>query len=78
LELHFDRKTSAWAKDRIWHASQKAMVDSKGCLTLTLRVADTPELEGWILSFGAGVRVLRPASLRERVTSTALQIAAQK
>ena len=78
VELRFDRKTSAWAKDRIWHASQKATVDSKGCLTLTLRVADTPELEGWILSFGPGVRVLRPPSLRERVISTASEIAAQK
>ncbi len=78
VELRFDRKTSAWAKDRIWHASQKATVDRKGCLTLALRVADTPELVGWILSFGPGARVLRPASLRERVLSAALQIAAQK
>ncbi len=44
VELHFDRKTSAWAKDRIWHPSQQATLDKDGCLTLVLQVADTPEL----------------------------------
>jgi len=72
--LQFDRKTSAWAKDRIWHPSQKAALDKDGCLTLTLQLADTPELVGWILSFGPGVRVLRPGELRERVASAAREI----
>jgi hypothetical protein len=31
---------------------------------MTLRVADTRELLGWILSFSRGVRVVRPAALR--------------
>jgi predicted DNA-binding transcriptional regulator YafY len=78
VELRFDRKTSAWAKDRIWHASQKATLDSKGCLTLMLQVADTPELVGWILSFGAGARVVRPDALLHRVVSTAAEIATQE
>ena len=78
VELRFDRKTSAWAKDRIWHPSQKANVGKDGCLTLELKVTDTPELVGWILSFGPGVRVLRPESLRDRVISTAAEIAVQK
>jgi predicted DNA-binding transcriptional regulator YafY len=37
-----------------------------------VRVADTRELTGWILSFGRGVRVVRPAALRERVRQEAL------
>ncbi len=78
VELRFDRKTSAWAKDRVWHPSQKATVDRKGCLTLVLQVADTPELVGWILSFGPGVRVLRPDFRRHRVISTAAEIARQE
>ncbi len=77
VELRFDRKTSAWAKDRVWHPSQKATLDKKGCLTLVLRVADTPELVGWILSFGQGAKVVRPASLDQRVKSQALAIARQ-
>ncbi len=76
--LRFDRKTSAWAKNRIWHPSQKATMNHDGCLTLVLQVADTPELIGWILSFGSGVRVLRPASVIQEVRDTAVQIAAQQ
>ena len=76
VELRFDRKTSAWAKDRIWHASQKATLDSKGCLTLVLQVADTPELVGWILSFGSGVRTIQPMSLRQKVHDAAHAILA--
>ena len=75
VELRFDRQTSAWAKDRIWHPSQVASLDRDGCLNLKLQVADTPELVGWVLSFGAGVHVIRPESLRERLKSTAACIA---
>jgi predicted DNA-binding transcriptional regulator YafY len=78
VELRFDRKTSAWAKNRVWHPSQKAKIDDGGCLSLTLEVADTPEVVGWILSLGPGVRVLRPASLAQEVKSTALEISRQE
>ena len=74
VELHFDRKTTAWARDRIWHPSQQATTDKGGCLNLVLRVADTPELLGWILSFASGVRVVRPEALREKVLSAAAEI----
>ena len=75
VELRFDKKTTAWAKNRIWHPSQKATIDEKGCLTLVLRIADTPELIGWILSFGLGVRVQRPKSICEKVRSVGEEIA---
>ena len=78
VELRFDRKTSAWAKDRLWHPSQKAELDKKGCLSLILQVADTPELIGWILSFGPGVRVIRPDTVRDNVKLAAREIAQQK
>ena len=77
VELLFDKKTSAWAKDRTWHTSQQATVGKDGRLKLLLHVADTPELTGWILSFGAGVRVLRPVSLHRQVIEIAAQIAEQ-
>ena len=75
VELHFDRKTSAWAKDCIWHPSQQSTLNKDGCLTLKLQVADTPELVGWILSFGAGVRVIKPETLRQQLKSIANKIA---
>jgi predicted DNA-binding transcriptional regulator YafY len=78
VELRFDRKTSAWAKDRIWHPSQKTTMDKEGCLTLKLQVAETPELVGWIMSFGPGVRVVSPDMLQEKVLAAAKEILIQE
>jgi predicted DNA-binding transcriptional regulator YafY len=39
-----------------------------------MTVADSRELVGWVLSFGSGVRVLRPESLREAVKREAAKI----
>ena len=74
VELAFDRATAAWARDRIWHPSQHLVATREG-LRMMLRVADTRELTGWILSFGRGVRVIRPAALRERVRQEAVALA---
>jgi predicted DNA-binding transcriptional regulator YafY len=41
---------------------------------MSLRVANTRELEGWVLHFGGGVRVLQPDSLREKVREEARKI----
>jgi len=34
---------------------------------MVLEVSDTQELVGWILHFGAGVQMVRPDSIREKV-----------
>jgi predicted DNA-binding transcriptional regulator YafY len=75
VELVFDRPTAAWARDRVWHPSQGLVSLRGGRLRMTLRVADTRELVGWILSFGRGVKVLRPDELRDRVRQEALALA---
>ena len=41
---------------------------------MSLQVADTRELVGWILSFGSGVRVVRPEALRKQVREEARKI----
>ncbi|MBI3300466.1 MAG: WYL domain-containing transcriptional regulator [Deltaproteobacteria bacterium] len=74
VELLFDRPTTAWVKDRQWHPSQRLTTDKDGRLTMSLRVADTPELLGWILNFRSGVRVIRPESLRDKVREEARKI----
>ena len=75
VELAFDRATAAWVRDRIWHPSQH-LVPSRHGARMTLRVvADTRELMGRVLSFGRGVRVVKPAALRERVRQEALAVA---
>jgi predicted DNA-binding transcriptional regulator YafY len=77
VTLRFNRPTAAWVKDRQWHPSQHFAVYKDGSLTMTLRVADTRELVGWVLNFGSGVRVLRPDSLREKVREEARKIFSQ-
>jgi len=74
IELLFNRKTAAWAKDREWHASQQTVMLKDGRMKMRLHVADTRELVGWILNFGSGVRVLKPDSLREKIQEEAKKI----
>lgn len=77
VELLFDKPTSAWAKDRTWHPSQEAMLRKDGRMTMTLQVADSRELLGWILSFGSGVQVLKPDHLRKAVQNEARKLLAE-
>ena len=74
VELLFDKPTAAWAKDRVWHPSQKIETLPGGRMRMTLAVADTRELLGWILSFGAGVDVVRPDGLKTAVRREAKKI----
>ena len=78
VELLFTKATAAWVKDRIWHPSQQTALLKDGRLKMTLQVADTRELVGWILSFGNGVRVVSPAVLRAKVREEARKILRQK
>jgi len=78
VEIVFSKATAAWAKDRIWHPSQQIAPLKDGRLRMTLQVADTRELVGWILSFGSGVRVVRPEMLRAKVREEARKILERK
>ena len=77
VELLFDKATAAWVKDRTWHASQRTTLQPAGRLRMTLRVAATPELVGWILGFGGGVTILQPQDLKDAVRAAAEQILAR-
>ena len=74
VELEFDKPTAAWVKHRVWHPSQELKRLPGGMLRMTLSVADSRELVGWVLSFGGGVRVARPESLRTTVKREAAKI----
>jgi len=69
--LLFSKAAAAWVKDKVWHPSQETSILKDGRLKMTLKVADTAELVGWILSFGSHVRVLRPEALRQKVKEEA-------
>ena len=74
VELLFSKSAAGWVKDKLWHPSQETSRSKDGRLKMTLKVADTTELVGWILSFGSQVRVVRPEALREKVKEEAKQI----
>lgn len=74
VELLFSKKVAAWVKDKLWHSSQETVPMKDGRLRMTLKVADTDELVGWILSFGSQVRVVRPDALEQRVREEAKRV----
>lgn len=78
VELLFSKKVAAWVKDKLWHSSQEMVPMKDGRLRTILKVADTDELVGWILSFGSQVRVIRPESLLVKVKEEAKKIAGSK
>ena len=46
-----------------------------GRLQVTATVADTPQLQWWLLGLGAGVDVIEPAALRESIRNTIIAMA---
>jgi predicted DNA-binding transcriptional regulator YafY len=75
VELLFTKRVAGWVKDKLWHSSQETVVTKDGRLKMTLKVADTDELVGWILSFGSQVEVIGPDILRTKVRAEVKAIA---
>ena len=74
MEPLFEKSTAAWVKDRTWHPSQRLTLQKDGTLRMAMTVADTRELLGWVLSFGSGVQVRKPESLRAAVQEEARRL----
>jgi predicted DNA-binding transcriptional regulator YafY len=64
VRIRFDRRWATYVGEHTWHPSQQIEPGPRGSAVLTLDVAATSELRGWVLSFGPGAEVLEPASLR--------------
>jgi len=69
--LHFDKWASQLVREKVWHASQKFQELTHGELELTLQLNNLEEVEPWVLSWGAHVRVVRPKELKTRIKATA-------
>jgi proteasome accessory factor B len=67
VELAFDARIAPYIRARVWHASQQIRDQPDGSLTLTMQVCHDWALRSWILSWGAFVRVVSPASLAKDV-----------
>jgi predicted DNA-binding transcriptional regulator YafY len=64
VKVVFARSLARYIRDRLWHPTQKFRDLDGGRLEMTMRVADTLEVQWWILGFGSDAEVLEPAALR--------------
>ncbi len=67
--LAFHEKVAAYIRERTWHPTQTFGTRSDGRLELRMYVANTIELQTWVLGHGSDVEVIEPASLRESVAA---------
>jgi predicted DNA-binding transcriptional regulator YafY len=65
VEVEFDAALTAFVRGRVWHESQTIEPLGDGRMRMTLHVSDDWALRSWLLGFGAGVRVIAPATLAQ-------------
>lgn len=74
--IDFDGSAARLIVEKQWHRSQKVEPLTSGGVRLHLTVGVAPDLEKWILGWGAHARVVAPAALREKMRDTARQLSA--
>jgi predicted DNA-binding transcriptional regulator YafY len=67
VRVRFEPAWASFVAERTWHPSQRLEPRSDGGLELQMEVAGLAEVKSWVLSFGAGARVLEPERLRREV-----------
>jgi len=67
VRLLFSQKVASYIKERIWCKKQKIIERRNGSVELRMKTAGWKELVRWILSWQPDVKVLAPASLRNRI-----------
>jgi predicted DNA-binding transcriptional regulator YafY len=75
--LRFTPDSARWVADEVWHSKQVGRIEADGSYVLELPYSREHELVMDLLRHGAGVEVLAPASLRERVASELAAAAGQ-
>jgi len=74
VTLRFTPEKAKWVQEQVWHRNQKRSMRSDGSLELSFPVADFAEITMEILKHGAGVQVVKPETLRERIRQEAEKI----
>jgi len=67
VRILFEPGWVTYVEERNWHESQSFKKAPGGRIELSMDVGSTPDLRGWILSFGSGAEVLEPEELRAEV-----------
>ncbi len=75
--LRFSPAVASRVREARWHPSERVDPTADGGLTWRATVAGPIEIRLWILSWGADVEVLEPASLRDDVAATLRRAAAR-
>jgi predicted DNA-binding transcriptional regulator YafY len=75
IRLQFDPYAARLVSERTWHESQRIRSLADGAIILQLELGGLEEIERWILSWGAHVRVLEPAALRRLICDAGAAIA---
>ncbi|MCP3983734.1 MAG: WYL domain-containing protein [bacterium] len=69
VRLRFEKRWALYVQEHAWHPTQEMTARQDGSIELRMDVGTGEELIRWVLSFGAGVRVLEPTTLAEAVAS---------
>lgn len=72
--IRFSAGVADRVREREWHESQTLRNLPDGRLELQLRLGALPEIERWVLTWGADAEVLQPKELRERLKATASRL----
>ncbi|MFM8997324.1 MAG: WYL domain-containing protein, partial [Candidatus Limnocylindrus sp.] len=67
IVLRFTPEAAPRASETRWHPSQVSEREADGSLLWRARVSGLLEIRAWILSWGDGVEVLKPPTLRDDV-----------
>jgi len=71
VEILFSKKLAPLISEHSWHPDQSIEKHKDGSITFRARVKGTFEIKRWILSWGNGVRVIKPDSLRKEIINSA-------
>jgi predicted DNA-binding transcriptional regulator YafY len=69
VEIKFSKDQAPYIRERTWHPSQSIETKPNGSVILRLKVADLGEVKRWLIGFGAGALVLKPADLRREIAA---------
>jgi predicted DNA-binding transcriptional regulator YafY len=77
IRLRFDASIAHRVREAVWHRSQQLTELADGGVELTVTVAGIVEIRPWVLSWGEGVEVLEPPSLRDAIARSVTDAAAR-
>jgi predicted DNA-binding transcriptional regulator YafY len=78
VRLLFDQKIAHWVADRPWHLDQALKTRKSGEVELSFPAKGLYEVQRWVLSWGAQVRVLAPADLAKAVHDEVAEMASRQ